>query len=327
MFRAMIRRVLDDAYYARGDHPRPRSLADALSPHPIGGLTYDRTGITRRQGIGIHWYERGPADAALTVLYVHGFNISSDEFYMQVDQLADLPVRQLLLDLRGHGKTGPVPPEMCEIDEAADDVMAVLRDRGVTGPLIVVGHSLGGPVSLSLMRRHSGELDLAGSVQISSAVEPFTDQGLPQILAGRAGRFLQDIMTDTPLLAEGILAVGKLAIAPVLALGFYFRPVGYAVVKFHATMMQKTPLDTYAGFFDDLLTHSELDVGPVLATMPGYILVGDHDEVTPVSQSVRLSEIWPRAHVQVLPESGHMPPLDAPGAVSTAIARLIRRVG
>ena len=91
-------------------------------------------------------------------------------------------------------------------------------------------------------------------------------------------------------------------------------------------MIQKTPLATYAGFFDDLLEHSELDAAAVLADIPGYILVGERDTVAPVSQSERLHDIWPRAHVQVLPESGHMPPLDAPGAVSTAIIRLVDRL-
>ena len=305
---------------------RPRGFLDALNPRPVAGLTSDRSGTTRNEGIDVHWFERGPEDAELTVLYVHGFNISSDEFYMIVDELASLPVRQLLVDLRGHGETGRVDPHMCTIDGAADDLWAVLRDRGITGPLIVVGHSLGGPVSLSLMRRHATDLALVGTVQISSSVEPFTTQGMPQILAGRFGTFLKALYRGAPGIATTLLDVITTAIAPILALGFYFRPVGYAVVKFHAAMMHLTPLDTYAGFFDDLVNHSELDSAEVLSTIPGYILVGDRDTITPVSQSERLAAIWPRAHVNLLPESGHMPPLDAPGAVSTAILRLIRNV-
>ncbi|MDT9409793.1 alpha/beta fold hydrolase, partial [Corynebacterium rouxii] len=84
--------------------------------------------------------------------------------------------------------------------------------------------------------------------------------------------------------------------------------------------------DTYAGYFDDLVNHSEIEVADVLAAIPGFILVGDRDTITPVTQSARLSEIWPRAYLQILPDSGHMPPLDAPGTVATAILRLIRDV-
>lgn len=303
------------------------SLIDALRPRPHTGLTYDREGSTARDGLAIHWYERGPEDAEITVLYVHGFNISSDEFYKQVDALAALPVRQLLVDLRGHGKTGPVPPEMCQVDDAADDLFAVIRDRGVTGPLIVVGHSLGGPVSLSLMRRYAHALNLAGSVLISTAVEPFAEQGMPQVLAGWVGSLLEGLYEASPRLMKRLLALGTRLLVPVLAFGFYFRPVGYAVVKFHAAMIQRTPLDTYAGYFDDLLEHSELAAADVLATIPGYILVGSRDAVAPISQSTKLHEIWPRAYLQILPESGHMPPFDAPGAVSTAIERLVRDVG
>ncbi|WJY68488.1 alpha/beta fold hydrolase [Corynebacterium auris] len=297
-----------------------------MSP-PRSPLRYDRTGTTPHDGLDIRWYERGPEEAEITVLYVHGFNISSAEFVLQVEALSALPVRQLLVDLRGHGGTGPAPPHMCQVDDAADDIFAVLCDRGVTGPLIVVGHSLGGPVSLSLMRRYAHELDLAGAVLISTAVEPFAEQGMPQVLAGWVGSLHEGLYEASPRLMKRLLALGTRLLVPVLACGFYFRPVGYAVVKFHAAMIQRTPLDTYAGYFDDLLEHSELEAADVLATIPGYILVGSHDAVAPISQSTKLHEIWPRAYLQILPESGHMPPFDAPGAVSTAIERLVRDVG
>ena len=100
----------------------------------------------------------------------------------------------------------------------------------------------------------------------------------------------------------------------------------YDIVDFHAAMIRETPLETYAGYFQDLLDHSELDAGTVLAELPGYILVGDRDNVTPVSQSEVLHRIWPSSYMQVLPDSGHMPPLDAPGAVTTVIMRLIEGV-
>lgn len=114
------------------------------------GLQYDRTGTVENGDVNVRYYDRGPEDAELTVLYVHGFNISSESFYMQVAELDALPVRQVLLDYRGHGRTTFVHPEQCTIDDAADDVYAVVERLGLRGPLIIVGHSLGGPV-LSLI--------------------------------------------------------------------------------------------------------------------------------------------------------------------------------
>lgn len=287
----------------------------------------EREGDVYSDGVRVHWYEAGPQDPhAPTVLYVHGFNVSSAEFAMQVDALRGEGVRQLLVDLRGHGRSARCAPELLSIDAAADDIAAVLRARGVSGPIVVVGHSLGGPVSLSLMRRYAGEFAWSGSVQISSAVEPFAMRGMPRILAGPLGTLLEWVVGHLPRFAEGLRRAITDALTPVLAVGFYFRPVPWSVIRFHADMIKQTKLPTYAGFFDDLLEHSELGAADVLAGMPGYILVGDRDRVTPVSQSRRLWDIWPRAFVQVLPESGHMPPLDAPGAVTAAIERLFAQL-
>ncbi|MCP1386803.1 alpha/beta hydrolase [Corynebacterium sp. TA-R-1] len=291
-------------------------------------LRPDRTGTVDSGGVRVWWYEVGSDDLAVpTVVYLHGFNIAAPEFVYQVDALREHDVRQLLIDIRGHGNTGHCPPELLTIDNAADDVAAVLRARRVTGPVVVVGHSLGGPVSLSLMRRYAGEFNWAGSVQISSAVEPFAMQGMPQVLAGPIGRVLEWIVARTPHFAEGLRRVVTRTLAPILALGFYFRPMPYEVIRFHADMIQQTPLATYAGFFDDLLQHSELGAGEALAGLPGYILVGDRDHVTPIGQSALLAELWPEAYVQVLPDSGHMPPLDAPGAVAATIERVLTLAG
>ena len=294
------------------------------------GLHPDRTGTVYSGETGdvrVQWYEVGPEDpTAVTVVYVHGFNISAEEFCFQVDALRGRGVRQVLVDLRGHGQSGECEPTKLNVDDAADDIAVVLHARGVRGPIGVVGHSLGGPVSLSLMRRYAADFNWAGTVQISSAVEPFAMQGMPQLLAGPVGRALAWVVSHTPRFAEGMRRAVTATLAPVLALGFYFRPMDYAIIQFHARMIQQTPLATYAGFFDDLLVHSESGAGAVLAGLPGYILVGDRDHVTPVSQSAQLARLWPRASVQILPDSGHMPPLDAPGAVTAAIERVVNDI-
>lgn len=278
-----------------------------------------RTGTLDRDGITIHYYDAGPRDAGLTVVYAHGFNIAAAEYKLQVEAISG--VRQILVDVRGHGKTGYADPSLLTIDAAADDIAAVLRHLGIDDPLITVGHSLGGPISLSLMRRH--RFNWVGSVQISSTVDPFTARGLPRLLGGGFGRSLGWFVDRLPHAAEGIRRLVTDMIAPILARWFYFRPVPWSLIKFHARMIKATPLATYRGFFDDLQTHSERGAAAVLATIPGYILVGDRDNVAPVSQSAELAAIWPGAYFQILPESGHMPPLDDPGAVTAAIERVI----
>lgn len=284
----------------------------------------DRTGSVAHDGIRVHYYDVGPLDAPLTVVYSHGFNIASPEFALQVAGIRPLHVRQLLIDARGHGQTGHTPAELLTVDAAADDIAAVLTELGVTGPVVTVGHSLGSPISLSLMRRY--DFQWAGSVQISGAVDPFTARGLPQVLAGPAGRFLERFVDGLPRAAEGVRRFVTSLLTPVLARWFYFRPMEWRVIKFHADLIQETPLATYAGYFDDLLRHSERGAAGVLAGLPGYILVGERDNVAPVTQSAELAKIWPDAYYQILPESGHMPTLDAPDAVTCAITRVVRQV-
>ncbi|WP_018296519.1 alpha/beta fold hydrolase [Corynebacterium lubricantis] len=319
------------AHYARALTPGGRrhlALARGRlhSTERTPGLTdLDAEGVVDNDGVGVHYYEVGSAEAPVTVVYIHGFTLAAESYYQQVDALREMDVRQVLVDLRGHGQTGAVRPELCSVDLAADDVWAVIQARNVSGPVILVGHSLGGLVALSLSRRYSGKFNLAGLVMINSSVEELADQGVPQILATPTADAVYKAVETSPVEADKFREEVTKIIAPGLAVAVFQRDTDWELVDFHAAMIHETPLETFVGYFDDLQEHEELQAGPSLRGVPGYILVGAKDDVTPLAQADRLNEIWPEAYLQVIPHAGHMLLLETPEVVNAAIQRLVRR--
>ena len=87
------------------------------------------------------------------VLLLHGWTVTADlNWYAQYGPLADAGFRVLALDHRGHGR-GIRAQENFDLEDCADDAAGVLRELGI-GPAVVVGYSMGGPISLLTARRH-----------------------------------------------------------------------------------------------------------------------------------------------------------------------------
>ena len=95
-----------------------------------------------------------PACAAdLTVVLVHGFALDRRTWHFQRRFLADLPdpvLRQVIYDQRSHGRSERAPRESCTIDQLGHDLAAVLRALAPDGPLVLVGHSMGGMTIMAL---------------------------------------------------------------------------------------------------------------------------------------------------------------------------------
>lgn len=291
----------------------------------------DATGVvpvpTHHGDIPVRWYEVGPLDADITVVFVHGFTLAGASWYLQFEGLRKKwpHARLLTLDLRGHGQTGKVAPELCTVEGAADDVQAVLNARAPKGKIVLVGHSLGGLVALNLVRRAPEELykRITGLVLVSTSIEELSAQGVPQVLASPIADQVRAAVESSPKQVRKLREDMAAMLAPTLAVAVFTKPTDYERIVFHAAMINDTPLETFVGFLDDLQNHEESAVAPRLQCLPGAVVVGTKDLVTPEGQADVILQMWPKASRVDVDGAGHMVILESPNAVNNAISRVI----
>lgn len=292
----------------------------------------DEHAIVESDGINIHTFRVGPDDKdAPTVVFIHGFTLAAEVYFMQVDYLQQRfpQVKSVLIDARGHGSTGRVDPELCTVEGTANDVMAAIKQHAPEGELILVGHSLGGLTALNLIKRADAELKqrIRGIVLVATSIESLSTQGIPQVLASPLADNVKNAVEAAPNDARKFREHAAKFLAPTLATAVFQRDTDSEIIEFHAAMIHETPLDTFVGFFDDLQEHEELDAADALCDVSGFVLAGEHDDVTPISQADRICEVWPKAHLQIAEGAGHMIPLEAPGILNNAIGRLLEEMG
>ncbi|MEO8538092.1 MAG: alpha/beta hydrolase, partial [bacterium] len=108
------------------------------------------------------------------LLFVHGWACDRSCWQSQVAEFSR-DHRCVTVDLRGRGGSRPVPP--FGVGQALEDVAALVRELSLA-PVILVGHSLGGIISLALNGRYP-ELVL-GVVTIDSPITSETGAGSPR---------------------------------------------------------------------------------------------------------------------------------------------------
>ena len=117
-------------------------------------------------------------------------------------------------------------------------------------------------------------------------------------------------------------------------------PVSYAAARYIAFGPAATPAQI--AFYERMLVTcrpdvrasigiamSEMDLHHALAhlTVPTLVIAGENDRLTPPSHARRIAEMLPALDQLIeLEETGHMGPLERPGIISAALARLAAAV-
>ena len=117
------------------------------------GTKASRTTVRAADGLEIACESRGKGDTAL--VFIHGWCGDRSYWKHQVEEFA-AKYRVVTLDLPGHGESGKDRRQWSVLG-LAKDVEAVVKELGL-GRVILVGHSMGGPISLEVARRLGGRV-------------------------------------------------------------------------------------------------------------------------------------------------------------------------
>jgi pimeloyl-ACP methyl ester carboxylesterase len=305
-------------------------VAPAARLGPIGG----RPGtVIAADGVPLFVEETGPPDAALTILFVHGFCVRSDCWVLQQQALSDLG-RMVFFDQRAHGRSGPSEAGRCTIDVLADDLYRVLRERVPSGPVLLVGHSMGGMSVLGLADAHPelfGDRILGVALVSTSASElARAALGVPALLTGAVRRVLPGVAVGMRHASGALERLrgrgGDMSWEITRRIGFGGTELAPSIVTFLEAMVSDTPVEVIGAFLPTLLDNDRLDAAGHLAAIPTVIVVGDQDVVTPIGHSRAIAEALPDAELVVVPGAGHAIMLERPDVVNAALRRLVVRV-
>lgn len=271
----------------------------------------------------------------LTVVFVHGFTLRMASWHFQryglARRWADRRIKMVFYDQRGHGASELVSRSSSTMTQLGDDLAAVVRTMAPTGPVVLVGHSMGGMSIMSLARHHPHLFGhrgrIAGVALVSTAARGITEAGLGEGLNNPIVDALRVSVRYIPRAVQAGRGITRRAVEPVLVAasfgpGYESPAAGRAVEK----MIQNTHIGTMVNFLKVLESHDESTALPVLAQVPSVVMCGDVDRLTPLPSALRMyGELGADSRLVVGEGCGHMLPMEDPDLVNDGIDDLVSR--
>ncbi|GAB3499871.1 alpha/beta fold hydrolase [Amycolatopsis cihanbeyliensis] len=311
---------------------------DPFVTEPLGELEADRAStVAADDGTPLSVEEIDPSggeEPTLTVLGVHGFALSRRSWHFQRRDLATLrlpAVRQVYYDHRGHGQSGAATQETSTIEQLAKDLDAVVRALAPKGPIVLVGHSMGGMVIMELAEQ-APELfaeRVSGVALIATAAGEVGAKGLPRPLLSKYNPLTKgvgELAGWQPGLVEFVRAAGgQLTRQAIRRLAFGGRDVSPRLVDFMLEMLAVTPVRGLVNFVDTLGSHNRYAALAGLKETHVLVIGADDDRLTPFSHAERMAAELPDAELVRVRGAGHMVQLEQPELVNSHLIDLLQR--
>lgn len=296
----------------------------------------DQSSVTADDGLRLacEEIEPGSGSPALTVLLVHGFALDRRTWYFQrraMPRLSAPSVRVICYDVRSHGRSERAPRESCTLDQLGLDLAAVIRTLAPTGPLVLVGHSLGGMTIMALAEQDPELFTerVAGVGLLATSAGEVASSGLSGSLLSRRNPLTRSVGFAArlqPKLVEGVRrAAGDVIWAVTRSFAYGDHNVEPWLVDLVDTMISANAVDALTDFVDTVNSHDRLAALPALSGCEVLVAAGDADRVIPFSHSERIAAELPHATLARFPGAGHLPMLEQPEAMNEALADLLRR--
>lgn len=259
----------------------------------------------RINDLDIHYTEHG---RGLPVVFVHGFPFSHRMWEPQLLGLPDT-IRRIALDLRGFGQSD-VGDGQYVMDFFVDDVIGLLDYLGIE-KAVLCGISMGGYVVLR-------------------ALERFPERCLGAVLCDT--RSTPDDNMTKQSRTDAIRQIRSHGV-PHFAAAFARKVFAPAVVASGASVVQMMQdvisLNSAQGIIGGLIAlAARRDTTPGLSSVrvPVLLMVGEYDDITPVSASHDMQRALAHAVLHVVPGAGHMSNLEHPQFFNEKLVEFLQSI-
>jgi pimeloyl-ACP methyl ester carboxylesterase len=249
---------------------------------------------------------QGPA-----IVLLHGFPLDRSLWNAQRLALADR-YRVIVPDLPGHGHS-PRLPDPPTIDGMADAVRDSLDSLGLTGPVVLGGLSMGGYVALSFAARYLDRLRGLMLFDTRSIADS------PEAAAGRE-RSAQEI--DATGSVDNLVA----AMLPKL-FAESTRKQKPTLVSVTKRLMQSSDPASVAASLRAMAGRADRTEDLKRITVPCLVCVGAKDAISTPAEMREIAAWLPDSRFALIPDAGHLSPIENPDAVTDAIATFLSGLG
>jgi pimeloyl-ACP methyl ester carboxylesterase len=258
--------------------------------------------ITTINGIRLSFIDEG---RGLPILFVHGFPLSRAIWQPQIEALSK-NFRVIAPDLRGHGES-EAPAGDYDMNTFADDLNALLEERQC-GPVILVGHSMGGYISFAFYRRYPEKV--RGLVLFCTRAGADSEEGKAgrENLARRAER-------------EGAAAVAEQMLPKMLAATtISSQPDLVAQVR---QIMLATSINGLAGSLRGMAARpGSVDLLPKIAA-PALVIAGADDLIIPTPEAETMAQAIPNTQLHLIANAGHLASLENASEVNASLQNFL----
>jgi len=284
------------AYRRWADQPEPEGAA-------FGVLEGTAGSVNASDGTTIAYTEAGDP-TGLPVVLIHGWTEDRRVWTPVARRLVEAGRRVIAYDQRGHGASG-VGDAGYTIDALADDLRAVLEGLDLH-QVTVAGHSMGGMAAQALALHHPDVVNerVAGLVLVATAA---SEVGV----SGRRERQAAWLFASPGFQR----AISHPTVGPLLTRGVVGRRPALSHLRGTAEMLANTSVATRTGFLT-AMGGMDLTEGLGGIKVPVTVMVGTRDQLTPVASGRRITSLIKGAHLEVVPDAGHMLPLERPEMVT-----------
>ncbi len=252
-----------------------------------------------RDGTRLYFEDAGSGTPPL--LFVHGWTCNHTMFAPQIEAFRERH-RVVAVDLRGHGQSDK-PAQAYTMPAFADDLAWLCRELGIERP-VVIGHSMGGVIALTLAARRP-EVPSA-IVTVDSPILP------PKSVVDNLAPFLQALHSPGYREAQRAFISSQL-----------FVPTDDPAIKERVIdTMTSAPQHVMASAFENLITPDQ----PALVAdcrVPWLALFAAH----PITDLLELRRLCPHVVTGQTVGAGHFQQLEVPDQVNAMIARFLVVLG